>query len=131
MLWGITSSSVDAWLDAGSVSPEEVTELKGFPASSGVVEGIARIIRSPEQINELQEGEILVASTTSPSWTPVFNLIKAAVTDVGGIMSHAAIVCREYKLPAVVGTGFASSAIKSGQKIRVDGDTGMVYILDK
>jgi pyruvate,water dikinase len=131
MLWGITSSSVDAWLDAGSVSPEDVSELKGFPASAGVVEGIARIIRSPEEINDLQEGEILVASTTSPSWTPVFNKIKAAVTDVGGIMSHAAIVCREYKLPAVVGTGFASSAIKSGQKIRVDGDTGMVYILSK
>lgn len=129
MLWGVTSSSVDAWLEAGSTAAEDVSELKGFPASAGVVEGIARIIRSPEEINDLQPGEILVASTTSPSWTPVFNKISAAVTDVGGIMSHAAIVCREYKLPAVVGTGFASSAIKSGQKLKVDGDTGMVYIL--
>jgi len=128
MLWGITSESVKQWLEAGATSSEEVTELKGFPASPGVTEGIARVIRSPEQINELKEGEILVASTTSPSWTPVFNKIGAAITDVGGIMSHAAIVCREYGLPAVVGTGFATATIKTGQKIKVDGNRGIVYI---
>jgi len=129
MLWGITTESVNAWLDAGSVALEDMTELKGFPASSGAVEGIARVIRSPEQLNELQAGEILVATTTSPSWTPIFNKIGAAVTDVGGIMSHAAIVCREYGLPAVVGTGMASSVIKTGQKLRVDGDKGTVTLI--
>jgi len=128
MLWGITTDSIKNWLEAAVVSREETTELKGFPASPGVVEGIARVIKSVDELNELQEGEILVASTTSPSWTPVFNKIGAAITDVGGIMSHAAIVCREYGLPAVVGTGFATSVIKTGQKIKVDGNNGVVYL---
>jgi pyruvate,water dikinase len=129
MLWGITTDSVNQWLDASSIAPEDITELKGFPASSGSVEGLARVIRSPEQLNELQEGDILVASTTSPSWTPIFHKIGAAITDVGGIMCHAAIVCREYGLPAVVGTGLASSTIKTGQKLRVDGDKGLITLL--
>jgi len=129
MLWGITTDSVNQWLDASSIAPEDITELKGFPASSGIVEGLARVIRSPEQLNELQDGEILVASTTSPSWTPIFHKIGAAITDVGGIMCHAAIVCREYGLPAVVGTGLASSTIKTGQKLRVDGDKGLITLL--
>jgi pyruvate,water dikinase len=129
MLWGITTYSVNQWLDASSIAPEDITELKGFPASSGSVEGLARVIRSPEQLHELQDGEILVASTTSPSWTPIFHKIGAAITDVGGIMCHAAIVCREYGLPAVVGTGLASSTIKTGQKLRVDGDKGLITLL--
>jgi len=128
MLWGVTTESVENWLEAGSIEPEEVTQLKGFPASPGSTEGTARVVRNVDELNKLQEGEILVASTTSPSWTPVFNKIGAAITDVGGIMSHAAIVCREYGLPAVVGTGLATSAIKTGQKIKVDGDKGTVEI---
>ena len=66
---------------------------------------------------------------TAPSWAPVFSRIKAAVSDVGGIMSHAAIVSREYGLPAVVGTGFGTKTIKTGQRLRVDGDNGIVEIL--
>ena len=128
MLWGVTTESVENWLEAGAIEPEEVTQLKGFPASPGSTEGTARVVRNVDELNKLQEGEILVASTTSPSWTPVFNKIGAAITDVGGIMSHAAIVCREYGLPAVVGTGLATSAIKTGQKIKVDGDKGTVEI---
>ena len=72
----------------------------------------------------------MVAPTTSPSWAPIFGRLKAAVTDVGGIMSHAAIVCREYGLPAVVGAGYATALIKSGQKIKVDGYKGTVEILN-
>ena len=98
-------------------------------ASPGVVEGPARVIFSPDQIGEVQEGEILVAPLTAPSWAPIFGKIGATVTDTGGMMSHAAIVCREYGLPAVTGTGFATATIKTGDRIRVDGSNGTVTIL--
>ena len=98
--------------------------------SPGVVEGVARVLRSPDQLSELQKGEILVTPVTAPSWAPVFGKIGAAVTDIGGMMSHAAIVCREYGLPAVTGTGNASSRIKTGMRLRVDGNAGTVTILD-
>jgi len=94
-----------------------------------VAEGIARVCRSVKEIDQLQDGEILVAPTTSPSWAPAFQKIKACVTDVGGIMCHAAIVCREYGMPAIVGTGQATSIIKSGMQIKVDGNTGKVDIV--
>ena len=81
------------------------------------------------RLSELQDGEILVAPVTSPSWTPVFGKIAAAVSDIGGIMSHAAIVSREYGLPAVVGTGDATTRIKTGDRLRVDGDAGTVTIV--
>lgn len=128
-LWGITTDSLSSWLDAGSAKGEDMSQLQGHPGSPGVVEGVARVVRSPSELGLLQEGEILVAPTTSPSWAPIFVKVSAAVTDVGGIMSHAAIVCREYGLPAVVGSGYATAAIKTGQKIKVDGDKGIVYIL--
>ncbi len=88
------------------------------------------MILTVEELDELETGEILVCPITAPSWAPVFSRIKAAVSDVGGIMSHAAIVSREYGLPAVVGTGFGTKTIKTGQRLRVDGDNGMVEILD-
>ncbi|MFC7766321.1 PEP-utilizing enzyme [Leucobacter soli] len=78
----------------------------------------------------MQEGEILVATITAPSWGPVFGKIRATVTDIGGMMSHAAIVCREYGLPAVTGTGSGSTSIKTGDLIRVDGNAGRVEILE-
>jgi pyruvate,water dikinase len=81
------------------------------------------------EVGQLQEGEILVAPTTSPSWAPAFAKIEACVTDVGGVMSHAAIVCREYGLPAVVGTGLATKIIKSGMMLRVDGSSGVISIV--
>jgi pyruvate,water dikinase len=99
-------------------------------ASPGLVEGPARVIFSPEQIGEIQQGEILVAPLTAPSWAPIFGKIQATVTDTGGMMSHAAIVCREYGLPAVTGTGFATTNIKTGQRIRVDGNNGVVTIIE-
>ncbi|MEY2955165.1 MAG: hypothetical protein RL530_766 [Actinomycetota bacterium] len=126
MLWGITTEQVAQWLGSDDDDPNA---LKGMAASPGVVEGIARIITGPEQLDELQQGEILVAPVTAPSWGPVFGKIKATVTDIGGMMSHAAIVCREYGLPAVTGTGSASTKIKTGMKIRVDGSNGKVEII--
>ncbi|MBI1376470.1 MAG: hypothetical protein GC157_03160 [Frankiales bacterium] len=127
MLWGITSDSIANWLGGGA---GEDGSLSGMAASPGVVEGPARVIFGPDQINEVQEGEILVAPLTAPSWAPIFGKIQATVTDTGGMMSHAAIVCREYGLPAVTGTGFATSTIRTGQRIRVDGSNGKVTVLD-
>jgi pyruvate,water dikinase len=124
MLWGITSDSISTWLGGGAGAA-----LKGFAASPGVVEGSARVITSAADLDQVLEGEILVCPITAPSWGPIFSRIKAAVTDVGGMMSHAAIVCREYGLPAVVGTGYATRNIKTGQKVRVDGTAGTVTML--
>jgi phosphohistidine swiveling domain-containing protein len=127
MLWGITTERVKDWLaPKGTVGTSN--ELHGFAASPGVVEGPARVVLSVDQLASVQEGDILVCPITAPSWVPVFTKIKAAVSDIGGIMCHAAIVSREYGLPAVVGTGFATKTIKSGQRIRVDGNTGIVTI---
>jgi len=126
MLWGITTERVRDWAaDAGRDGPT----LTGFAGSPGTAEGSARVIMDVARLGELQPGEILVAPVTSPSWTPVFGKIAAAVSDIGGIMSHAAIVSREYGLPAVVGTGDATTRIKTGDRLRVDGDTGTVTIL--
>ena len=127
MLWGITRESLDNWLSAGAGA--DANEVRGFAASSGVVEGIARIVKSVEELSRLQQGDILVCHVTNPTWTPVFQKIRAAVSDIGGSMSHAAIVAREYGLPAVVGTGNATSKIKDGQRIRVDGGRGIVTLL--
>jgi pyruvate,water dikinase len=127
MLWGITRETLDQWLRASG--EEAVSEIKGFAASSGVVEGPARIVKSVEEISRLQKGDILVCQVTNPTWAPIFQKIAAAVSDIGGSMSHAAIVAREYGLPAVVGTGNATSRIKDGQRIRVDGGRGVVTIL--
>jgi pyruvate, water dikinase len=126
MLWGITSDSVKQWLGSSEGGDGG---LKGFAASPGVAEGPARVIFSADQIGEVREGEILVAPLTAPSWAPIFGKIKATVTDVGGMMAHAAIVCREYGLPAVTGTAFGTKTIKTGQRIRVDGNQGTVTVV--
>ena len=127
MLWGITRETLETWLNAsGDVA---VSEIRGFAASSGVVEGPARVVKSVEEIARLQKGDILVCQITNPTWAPVFQKISGAVSDIGGSMSHAAIVAREYGLPAVVGTGTATSRIRDGQRIRVDGGRGIVTLL--
>ncbi len=127
-LFGITTERVQEWLASENGADEGV--LTGFAASPGVAEGRARVIFRPDQLDELEDGEILVAPSTAPSWGPVFGNIAAAVLDAGGIMSHAAIVAREYGLPAVVGTGTATKRIKTGDRLRVDANTGVVTILD-
>jgi pyruvate,water dikinase len=126
MLWGITTERVREWADPGEADDATLT---GFAGSPGVVEADARVIMDVEDLGDLEDGEILVAPVTSPSWTPVFGKVAAAVSDIGGIMSHAAIVSREYGLPAVVGTGKATARIKTGDRLRVDGDTGTVTIV--
>jgi len=129
MLWGVTKEKVDEWLKGVSAGEEDKV-IQGHPGSPGVVEGTARVCLRVDEIANLQDGEILVTSTTAPSWAPAFTKIKAVVTDIGGVMSHAAIVAREYGIPAVVGTGVATRRVKSGMKIRVDGSKGTVEILE-
>jgi pyruvate,water dikinase len=131
MLWGITSDKVAEWLKGTAVEGKDVNELKGFASSAGVAEGPARVLKLMEDVVKLQAGEIMVAPCTNPSWAPVFTKIRAAVTDIGGITSHAAIVSREYGLPAVTGTGIATSVIRTGDIIRVDGSTGVVTIIKR
>jgi pyruvate,water dikinase len=128
MLWGITTEKVQGWL---SEDEGDGSTLKGVAGSPGVVEGTARVIQSSAQLSEVELGEILVCPITAPAWVPVFGKIKAAVSDMGGVMSHAAIVSREYGMPAVVGTGKGTRMIRTGDRLRVDGDTGKVTILDR
>lgn len=127
MLWGITTETVANWL--GGDGSDDPNTIRGFAGSPGLVEGVARVIRTVEELDQVQDGEILVCPLTAPSWAPVFSRIKAAVSDGGGIMSHAAIVSREYGLPAVVGTGYGTQRVRTGQRLRVDGATGVVTIL--
>ena len=109
--------------------PDEPGILRGNPGSPGVVRGRARVLRSLAEGGGVEEGDILVAETTAPPWTPLFATAAAVVTDTGGILSHCAVVAREYRIPAVVGTGTATATIKSGYTIEVDGDAGIVRIL--
>jgi phosphohistidine swiveling domain-containing protein len=104
--------------------------IKGQPGSAGRVEGIVQRIDSPDEGNLLQPGEILVTSTTNVGWTPLFSRVAAVVTDIGGSLSHAAIVARELGIPAVVGCGDATIRLKTGDRVLVDGRQGVVEILE-
>ncbi|ATH91863.1 phosphoenolpyruvate synthase [Bacillus glycinifermentans] len=102
--------------------------IAGLPVSSGVIEGRARVILNMEDA-DLENGDILVTAFTDPSWTPLFVSIKGLVTEVGGLMTHGAVIAREYGLPAVVGVENATKLIKDGQRIRVHGTEGYIEIL--
>lgn len=102
--------------------------IVGLPVSSGVIEGRARVILNMEDA-DLEDGDILVTTFTDPSWTPLFVSIKGLVTEVGGLMTHGAVIAREYGLPAVVGVVNATKLIKDGQRIRVNGTEGYIEIL--
>ena len=104
--------------------------LPGLPVSAGVVEGRARIVKSIKDAS-LSEGDILVAEFTDPSWTPAFVSIKGLITEVGGLMTHGAIIAREYGLPAVVSVKDATTLIKDGQLIRLNSNEGYIEILSE
>jgi len=129
MLWGITQETVQEWLGVDADAAGD--ELRGVAASAGKVVAPARVLTSSEQLYDVQDGEILVCRITAPSWAPVFSRISAAVSDVGGIMAHTAIISREYGLPAVVGTGYATTTIHTGDMIEVDGTEGVVRIVER
>lgn len=114
----------------GTPAPEAEApgELRGAPGSGGSARGTARVIRSLAESERLEPGDVLVAETTAPPWTPLFASAAAVVTETGGVLSHCAVVAREYGIPAVVGTDGATSAIRDGDVVEVDGDAGIVRI---
>jgi len=113
------------------VRPELKADLYGTCGSPGIAEGPARVIMTEDELHLVQEGDILVAASTSPSWTPVFSMIKGVVVDRGASLSHAAIVGREYGIPVVMNVFEGTNKIRSGQRIKVDANLGTVYVLDK
>jgi rifampicin phosphotransferase len=113
------------------IKTQFTTQIKGLPGSAGQVEGRVRIVNSPEDGDQLQPGEILVAVTTNVGWTPIFPRAAAVITDVGAPLSHAAIVARELGIPAVVGCFNATSMLKTGDRVRVDGGKGTVELMQK
>jgi len=121
------------WVLGGppKVKPELEADLYGAASAPGVAEGTARVLFDEAQLPELQAGDILVVPDTNPVWNPAFNFIKAVVTDTGGSLSHAIVVARDYGLPCVAGTREATAKIKTGDRIRVDGDNCAVYILER
>ena len=120
----------DGEVIAGAYRRDDVPTgaLVGLPVSAGVIEGRARVILDMSQA-DLESGDILVTAYTDPSWTPLFVAIKGLVTEVGGLMTHGAVIAREYGLPAVVGVEHATRLIRDGQRIRVHGTDGYVEIL--
>ncbi len=113
------------------VREELKADLYGAAAAPGITEGIARVIMGADRLAEIKPGEILVAPGTSTAWTVAFSIIKGLITDGGGALSHPVIMARENGIPCVAGCLEATAKIKTGQKVRVDGDRGVVYILDK
>lgn len=105
-------------------------QVKGFPGAAGVVEGVARVVLSMDDADALLSGEILVTQVTNVGWTPLFPRAAAVVTDVGAPLSHAAIVARELGIPAVVGCGNATMRLRTGDRVRVDGEHGTVEVLE-
>ena len=105
------------------------TALQGNGVSPGAVEGLVRVVLDPHKA-DLQPGEILVCPGTDPSWTPLFLAAGGLVMELGGLMTHGAIIAREYGIPAVVGVDRATERLKTGDRIRVDGSQGIVEILD-
>lgn len=120
----------DGEIGAGKYKKEHLPAgaIAGLAVSSGLIEGRARVILKMENAS-LEDGDILVTTFTDPSWTPLFVSIKGLVTEVGGLMTHGAVIAREYGLPAVVGVEHATRLIKDGQRIRVNGTDGYVEIL--
>jgi len=118
-----------AGLPSSNTRPREAHSVKGIAGSAGVARGTARVIHSLAEAGKLQPGDVLVAQSTMPPWTPLFATASAVVTDIGGVLSHSAVVAREYHIPAVVGTDYATSTFHDGQLLEVDGDAGTVRVV--
>jgi len=117
------------WMPAAS-EDQTGDVIKGIAGSAGTITAPARVLGGPQDFGQMQPGDVLVASITTPAWTSLFAMASGVVTDIGGPLSHSSIVAREYGIPAVLGTAVATRRIQSGQLIRVDGDAGTVSLLD-
>jgi phosphohistidine swiveling domain-containing protein len=104
-------------------------KVTGLGASPGVIEGVARVVLTVDEFDEVRDGDILVCQMTNPAWVVLFTKIAGLVTDTGGTTSHPAVLAREFGIPAVVGTSVATHRIVTGDRLRIDGSTGLVEIL--
>ena len=104
-------------------------ELRGNGSSAGIARGPARVLHSLAEAERLRSGDVLVARTTMPAWTPLFAVAAALITEVGGVLSHSAVTAREYGLPAVLSVQNATTQIRDGQLVEVDGANGIVRII--
>src|SRR3990170_1744370 len=120
-LWGFPEKLTRAKAEKGQVT--------GLAASPGVIEGTAKVVMSIDEFDQVNPGDIMVCQMTNPAWTPLFAVIAGIVTDAGGVVSHPAVMAREFGIPAVIGTSVATLKIKTGDRIRVDGSKGLVEIL--
>lgn len=131
----LIAQAADAMRAPGAAAVEDpagasdAETLKGMPASPGRATGLVRVVRGPEDFGRFQPGEVLVAQVTAPAWTPLFDLAVAVVTDGGSLAAHASLVAREYGIPAVVGAGDATTRLRDGQRVTVDGSAGVVQVL--
>jgi pyruvate,water dikinase len=110
--------------------PKAEGPVTGIAASPGQVEGIARVVMTVDEFDDVADGDILVCQMTNPAWVVLFTKIAGLVTDTGGTTSHPAVLSREFGIPAVVGTSVATKRIRTGDRIRVDGSSGSVEILE-
>jgi pyruvate,water dikinase len=110
---------------------EDVSVITGLGASAGVIEGIARVVRTIDEFDEVRDGDILVCQMTNPAWVVLFTKIAGLVTDTGGTTSHPAVLAREFGIPAVIGTSVATQRIQTGDRIRIDGSAGRVEVLGR
>ena len=124
-LWGYP----ERFLRAKEKAVESRDILKGLAAAAGVAEGTARLVMGPEEFDQVKKGEIMVCVMTNPAWVVVFSKIAGVVCDAGGVLAHPSIVAREFGIPAVVGTTNSTQRIKTGDRVRVNGSTGIVEIL--
>jgi phosphohistidine swiveling domain-containing protein len=124
----IISSAGEVFLGAHDATEDAGGYLKGISGSPGMATGVAKVIRGPEEFKRLKKGDILVAPFTTPVWTPLFAIAAGVVTEVGGILSHGAIVAREFGIPAVMSVPGATKLVSEGQRITVDGNRGIVQL---
>ncbi len=126
----LLASDGRAFYEGVGASTDTGDVIIGSPVSPGVVDGLVRVVLSPHD-TQLAPGEILVCPGTDPAWTPLFLSAGGLITEVGGMMTHGSVVAREYGIPAVVGVYQATTRLKDGQRIRVDGTAGKIVILDQ
>jgi pyruvate,water dikinase len=124
-----TKSNEPDRFDGQRFTSDDADLLLGTGASPGIVRGPARVTLGPDDFGRIRSGDVIVCPSSNPSWVPVFTLAAGLVTNTGGILSHAAVVAREFGLPAVVGTGDATVRIRDGRMVEIDGTTGSVRLL--
>ncbi len=108
---------------------ETPDELRGIGASPGIVRGTARVTLGPDDFGRIQPGDIIVCPSSNPSWVPVFAIAGGLVTNTGGVICHAAVVAREFGLPAVVGVADATELVADGRLVEIDGGRGLIHLL--